>query len=78
MQTKITLDLEDDLIHQIEAYARENNKSIAQLVTDYFQDIARQKKNKPIPPVTQSLIGILKNHQIHEDDYKQYLTDKYL
>ena len=78
MQTRITLDLDGDLIHQIETYAREKNKSIAQIVTDYFQDIARQKKINPIPPVTQSLIGILKNHHINEDDYKQHLMDKYL
>lgn len=78
MQTKITLDLEGDLIQQIEAYAREKNKSVSQIVADYLQEIARQKKSNQIPPVTQSLIGILKNHQINEDDYKQHLADKYL
>ena len=41
MQTKLTLDLEDDLIQQIKAYAHERNKSISQLVTDYFQELAR-------------------------------------
>jgi hypothetical protein len=70
MQTKLTLDVEDDLIQQIKAYARERNKSISQIVTDYFQELARQNKNNPIPPVTQSLIGILQNHHINEDDYK--------
>ena len=72
MQTKLTLDVEDDLIQQIKAYARERNKSISQLVTDYFQELARQNKHNPIPPVTQSLIGILQNHHINEDDYKQH------
>ena len=62
MQTKLTLDVEDDLIQQIKAYAHERNKSISQLVTDYFQELARQNKHNPIPPVTQSLIGILQNH----------------
>ena len=70
MQTKLTLDVDDDLIQQIKAYARERNKSISQIVTDYFQELARQNKNNPIPPVTQSLIGILQNHHINEDDYK--------
>ncbi len=36
MQTKLTLDLEDDLIQQIKAYAHERNKSISQIVTDYL------------------------------------------
>jgi S-ribosylhomocysteine lyase LuxS involved in autoinducer biosynthesis len=78
MQTKVTLDVEDDLIQQIKVYAHERNKSISQIVTDYFQELARQNKNNPIPPVTQSLIGILQNHHINEDDYKQHLKDKYL
>ena len=41
MQTKLTLDVEDDLIQQIKAYVHERNKSISQLVTDYFQELAR-------------------------------------
>ena len=38
MQTKLTLDVEDedDLIQQIKAYAHERNKSISQIVTDYL------------------------------------------
>lgn len=44
---------------------------------DLDQQIVRQKNNL-IPPVTQSLIGILQNRQINGDDYKQHLTDKYL
>lgn len=78
MQTKLTLDIENDLIHEIETVAKEKNKSISQLVIDYFQELAQQKKQKSLLPVTQSLIGILQNSQIDESDYKQYLEDKYL
>jgi len=77
MHTKLTLDVEDELVHQIEVYAKEKHKSISQLVSDYFQELMQQKKTLNAP-VTQSLIGILQQCGINEDDYKQHLRDKYL
>jgi hypothetical protein len=78
MHTKLELDVDDDLIREIETYAKEKNKTISQLVVDYFQELAQQKKVKLVPPVTQSLIGILQNGEIDAEDYKQHLMDKYL
>jgi hypothetical protein len=78
MPTKLILDVENDLIHEIESYAKEKNKSISQLVIEYFQELAQQKKEKTSLPITQSLIGVLQNSQINESDYKQHLEDKYL
>lgn len=77
MQIKLTLEIEDQLIHEMEAYAKEKNKAISQIVTDYFQELT-EHANMPVPPVTQSLIGILKNKAIDTADYKQHLQDKYL
>ena len=78
MHTKLTLEIEDQLIREIEAYAKEKNKAISQIVADYFQELTQHKKSNPIPPVTRSLIGILQNRQVDEDDYKQHFQDKYL
>lgn len=78
MNTKLTLDVEDELIRQIEAYAKEKNKSISQIIIEYFQELTQQKKSNLAPPVTQSLIGILQHCEVNEGDYKQYLKDKYL
>jgi hypothetical protein len=57
---------------------KKKNKSISQLVIDYFQELAQQKKQKTLLPITQSLIGVLQNSQIDEMDYKQHLEDEYL
>lgn len=75
MQTNLTLQIEEELIQQIENYAKNQNKSLSQLVSDYFQQLTKQSV---IPPKTRSLIGILKNNSLDETDYKQYLQDKYL
>jgi len=78
MHTKLTLEIEDQLIREMEAYAKEKNKAISQIVADYFQELTQHKTNNFVPPVTQSLIGILKNSSTDIDDYKQHLQDKYL
>jgi len=71
MQTKLTLHLDAELIQRAEAFAKQQNKSVSQLVVDYFQSLSRPAKTDKIPPITQSLIGILQGHQIDEDGYKQ-------
>ena len=78
MQTKLTLNLEDELIQQIEAYAKQQNKSILQIITEYFQHLTQQTKNVSVPSITRSLIGVLHDHKVDSADYKQYLHDKYL
>lgn len=79
MHTKLTLRLEDELIHQIKAYAKQQNKSVSQIVADYFKMLAQQQKlTPPVPPITQSLTGILQDHKVNEADYKRFLKDKYL
>lgn len=78
MQTKLTLRLEDSLILQAKSYARNNDKSLSQVVSDYFQMLTRASKEPETPPVTQSLIGLLKEESLGTDDYKKHLTEKYL
>lgn len=78
MYTKLTLEIEDQLIREIEAYAKEKNKLVSQIIAEYFQELVRHKKSNPIPPATQSLIGILQNSHVDTDNYKQHLQDKYL
>lgn len=78
MQTKLTLRLEDELIQQAKSYAKKNDKSLSQVVSDYFQILTQKGRDLKTPPITQSLIGVLESHQIDEDDYKRHLEEKYL
>ena len=78
MQTKLTLRLEDSLIQQAKDYAKEHNKSLSQVVADYFQILTQQTENTAISPVTKSLIGVLNSSDIEQKDYKTFLEEKYL
>ena len=78
MQTKLTLRLENTLIEQAKSFAKQHDKSLSQVVSDYFKILTQQEKNLETPPITRSLIGVLESHQVDEDDYKRHLEEKYL
>ena len=78
MQTKLTLRLEDSLIQQAKTYAKQHDKSLSQVVADYFQILTQQSKKAVTSPITESLIGVLAASNIDEKDYKKHLEEKYL
>jgi len=73
MQTKLTLRLKDSLIQQATIYAKQHNKSLSQVVADYFQVLTEKTKRAETPPITRSLIGVLELSDINENDYKRHL-----
>lgn len=78
MQTKLTLRVDDSLIQQAKDYAKQNDKSLSQIVTDYFRALTESKELLSNAPITQSLIGVLDVPDVDEIDYKKHLEDKYL
>jgi hypothetical protein len=50
------------------------------MVADYFALIETEKSSfsQELPPITASLVDILKGADIKEEDYKAYLEDKHL
>jgi antitoxin component of RelBE/YafQ-DinJ toxin-antitoxin module len=79
MQTKLTLRLDDQLIHQAKLYAKTHGKSVSQVVADYFRMLNSQTiKESKLPPTTQLLKGLLANAEINEENYKKHLEKKYL
>ncbi|MBI3960799.1 MAG: antitoxin [Chloroflexi bacterium] len=82
MQSKLTLRLDESLIRAAKAYAREADKSLSQIVADYFSVLAAKKGEteldlNSLPPITRSLIGSVKIENVVEDDYYTYLMEKY-
>ncbi len=78
---KLTLRVEGELVNNAKKYAAQHGKSLSQLVADYFADLTRHEmEDEPLPPLTQSLKGLLADSQEHdaEKDYKKHLEDKYL
>ncbi|MCF6262875.1 MAG: DUF6364 family protein [Xanthomonadales bacterium] len=78
MQTKLTLRLEKTLIQQAKRHAKQHDKSLSQVVSDYFQILTRKVEEAEAPPITRSLIGVLEGGRIEVDDYKKHLEEKYL
>ena len=78
MQTKLTLRLESELIEHAKVHAKQQGKSLSQIVADYFLIFTEKSKESRVAPVTQSLIGIIKNNDLDEADYKKHLEEKYL
>ena len=79
MNTKLTLRLEDHLIESAKEYSAKTGKSVSKIVSDFFVIIKNEKlkKSYQVTPTVQSLKGILKDSSFSEDDYKEYLEEKY-
>ena len=77
MQTKLTLRLEADLIRRAKSFAEANGKSVSQLVSDYFERLSEDKTVPPKTPLSRSLRGVLRGHDLAEDDYGDYLRKKH-
>ena len=78
MQTKLTLRLESTLIQQAKEHARQEGKSLSQVVADYFRVFVHESGRQETAPVTRSLVGVLESSDLDADDYKKHLQEKYL
>ena len=76
MHSKLTLRLDDSLIKQAKIYAKQHDKSLSQVVADYFQALTRETNDLEASPITKSLVGVLGNTDV--EDYKKHLEEKYL
>ena len=78
MQTKLTLRLESELIERAKQHAKQQGKSLSQIVADYFAVFSQDKNRANTAPVTQSLLGVLKESGLDRESYKKHLVEKYL
>jgi hypothetical protein len=72
MQTKLTLRLEESLIERAKVYAKQQDKSLSQVVADYFLMLTKEVESSESPPITQSLTGVIKDKGVDIDDYKRH------
>ncbi len=80
MQTKLTLRIDDELIHRAKSYAKKSGKSVSQIVAGYFSllDEKPVKETFEFTPIVRSLKGSLKGAKVGKEDYYKYLEEKYL
>jgi hypothetical protein len=77
MQTKLTLRLDDSLIRRAKKMANRRGKSVSQMVSDYFSSLEGSKASPELSPLTQSMLGSLKEKKVSEQDYMSYLEKKH-
>lgn len=80
MNTKLTLRMDESLVEKGKFEADRRGKSVSQMVGDFFDTLSTPKRPaaKKLPPLTASLVGVLKGHRMNADAYKEHLRKKYL
>jgi len=78
MNTKLTLRMDEKSIWAAKAEANRRGKSVSQIVVDFFDSLASGHwTTQPLPPITASLVGVLKGRRVSESDYQKHLREKF-
>ncbi|MFY7938223.1 MAG: DUF6364 family protein [Flavobacterium sp.] len=79
MNTKLTLNIDQNVIEEAKTYAKNNSVSLSKLIENYLFSLT--KKNNPttkVSPLVENLTGVI---SLESDDYKKeyadYLAKKY-
>ncbi|MBP0613668.1 hypothetical protein J8J42_11525 [Chryseobacterium sp. cx-311] len=78
MNTKLTLNLDKEIIEEAKIYAKSHRVSLSKLIENYLNSITRHSKNQSsISPLVESLTGIIPNDYDEKKDYRNYIDKKY-
>ena len=78
MHTKLTLRMDEALVRTAKTEAGRRGKSVSKIVGEFFDALATPRQERPaFPPITASLVGILKHKAVSEADYRKHLREKH-
>lgn len=77
MNTKLTLRIDDVLVQEAKTQASRRGKSVSQMFSEFIQSLSASATRQSLPPVTDSLVGVMKGHRVSERDYRKHLQEKY-
>ena len=77
--TKLTLNLEKDIIECAKVYAENHKRSLSKLVEDYFRKLLSEQpqEEKKYSPLVKELSGVISESDLTKTDYRAYLDKKY-
>ena len=79
MNTKLTLRMDGESVKRAKIEAHRRGKSVSQMTAEFIESLGRRKASKTdLPPITNSLLGVIKGRRLSERDYKRHLRDKHL
>jgi hypothetical protein len=75
MYTKLTLNIDQEIVENAKIYAKITKRSVSKLVEAYLSSISKKNtiSNRPLGPITKELVGIIKIE--NNINYKKILTD---
>jgi hypothetical protein len=78
MNTKLTLNLDKEIIEEAKIYAKSHHVSLSKLIENYLNSLTRKaKKKSSVSELVESLTGIIPNEYNEKDDYRSYIDKKY-
>jgi hypothetical protein len=78
MNTKLTLNLDKDIIFEAKNYAKNHNISLSKLIEFYLNSLTKEsKRNSTVSPLVESLTGIIPNNFDEKKEYRDYINKKY-
>jgi hypothetical protein len=80
MDTKLTLNLDKNVIEQAKEYAKSHKISLSRLIESYLSSLNTKKDREiEITPLVESLSGVIKleNNFNYKEGYTDYLIEKY-
>ncbi|MBF0694639.1 MAG: hypothetical protein IR153_06240 [Flavobacterium sp.] len=79
MNTKLTLNLDKEIIEEAKTYAKSHRVSLSKLIENYLNSLTRESKKKEssVSPLVESLTGIIPNDYDEKNDYRNYIDQKY-
>lgn len=80
MNTKLTLNLDKEIIEEAKTYAKSHRVSLSKLIENYLNSVIRETKQQTttVSPLVESLTGIIPSTTDERKDYRDYLEKKYL
>lgn len=78
MNTKLTLNLNTEVIHEAKTYAKSHKVSLSKLIENYLNSLTRApKKKSSVSPLVESLTGIIPSDFDESKEYRNYIDKKY-
>ena len=78
MNTKLTLNLDREIIYEAKTYAKSHKVSLSKLIEIYLNSLTKEsKKQTAVSPLVESLTGIIPNDFDERKEYRNYIDQKY-
>ncbi|MEM6765980.1 MAG: DUF6364 family protein [Bacteroidota bacterium] len=79
MNTKLTLQLNKEVIEQAKEYAQAQNTSLSKLVETILSKLVSDDQQPELSPLVKSLSGVIELESEYnlKEDYADYLSEKY-